>query len=150
MDMLGSIARIDPGSAVTRRSSGSVVPASNPPAGNSGDDSNQRGSTTVAQQAGDTPTPPKAPAPPRQAAPPPAVVLGGFYEKRISNGPNGLTIDLVYKNTGLRAARLVGRSSSTAGESEVEGEQAVAAGTAARAYRSARGGTLASTTQLTG
>jgi hypothetical protein len=149
MDMLGSIARIDPGSAVTRRSSGSVVPASNPPAGNSGDDSDQRGSATVAKQAVAAPPPAKPPVQ-RQSAPPPAVVLDGFYDRRISDGPNGLTIDLVYKNTGLRAARLVGRSSSTVAESEGEGEQAVAAGTAARAYRTARGGVLATTTQLTG
>jgi hypothetical protein len=149
MDMLGSIARIDPGSAVGRRSGGSVVPASNPPAGNSGDDSDQRGGASVAKQPAAAPAPAKPPAPQRQSAPPPAVVLDGFYEKRISNGPSGLTIDLVYKNTGLRAVRLVGRTSS-ASEGDSEGEQAVAAGTAARAYRTARGGALATTTQLTG
>jgi hypothetical protein len=149
MDMLGSIARIDPGSAVGRRTGGSVVPASSPPAGGSGDDRDQRGA--VAKQASDTATPAKVTPPPRDPAPPqPAVLLNGFYERRISGGRNGLTIDLVYKSTGMRAARLVGRSDDSASEGESEGEQAVAAGTAARAYQTAGGGTLVTTTQLTG
>jgi hypothetical protein len=155
MDMLGSIARIDSGGPVGRRSGGgAAVPAPSPTTGGSSDDSNQRGGTPVAKQPSSPTTVQVKAAPPQRevAQQQPAVQLGGFYEKRITNGPNGLTIDLVYKNTGLRAARLVGRTGAapSGATSEGDGEQAVAAGTAVRAYQTARGGALATTTQLTG
>jgi len=147
--MLGSIARIDAGGAVGRRSGGAAVPATSH-AGGSGEGRGQRGGAAVAKQDAEASTGQRKAAAPRRedAELPPAVQLDGLYEKRVGNGPDGLYVDLVYKNSGLRAVRLIGRSD--VGAEESDGEQAVAAGTAARAYRTARGETFAATTELTG
>src|SRR5262245_47704372 len=122
MEMLGSIARVDTGGATARRPGGVAVPATSQ-AGSSGERRGQRGgggttttttttttptTTTIAKQAADNAASQAKPAaPPREAPEPPAVQIDSVFEKRLSNGRNGLTIDLVYKNTGLRVARLV-------------------------------------------
>jgi hypothetical protein len=151
MEMLGSVARIDAGGAVGRRSGSAPVPAASRPGG-SGEGRGQRGGATIAKHAGDdVASQAKAAAPRRESAElPPAVQIDGLYEKRVGNGRGGLYVDLVYKNSGLRAARLIGRADTGATEDNGEGEQAVAAGTVARAYRAPLGGELAATTELTG
>jgi hypothetical protein len=152
MEMVGSIARVDAGGAFGRRSGAAPVAAVSH-AGGSGEGRGQRGGTNIAKQADEAAAQAKAAAvetaPRREAAAlPPAVQIDGLYEKRVGNGPDGLYIDLVYKNGGMRAVRLVGRSEAPAGDDD--SEQSVAAAAAARAYQAALGSGVGATTELTG
>jgi hypothetical protein len=122
-------------------------------AGGSSEGRGQRGGTNIAKQAAAeeaaTQAKAAAAAPPRETQElPPAVQIDALYDRRVGNGPSGLYIDLVYKNSGLRAVRLVGRSDAAA--TDDESAQGVAASAAARAYQAALGSGLAATTELTG
>ena len=153
MEMLGSIARTEPGGPYGRRPGAAAdgVPAA-PRAGSQGDSRREHLGTSGSRQRDDGAALAKAAAAEvarRDAeAPPPAVEIAESYDRRVGNGREGLYVDLVYKNTGLRAVRLFGRSEAP--PADEAGEQAVAAGTAARAYRAALGSSLPTTTALTG
>jgi len=151
MEILGSIARADSGGAYGRRSGAAAVPAASRPDGQ-GSGGRERFGAAVSRQRDDAAAQAKAAADAeaaRRAAQtrPAAVEIADVYDRRVGNGRAGLYVDLVYKNTGLRAVRLFGRSEAAAAEAN---EQAVAAGAAARAYRAALGSGPPATTELTG
>ncbi len=152
MEILGSIARADSGGAYGRRSGAAAVTAA-PRAGNQGESGRERFGASISRQRDEALAQAKAAAAAEVArreaeAPPPAVEIAEVYDRRVGNSRTGLYVDLVYKNTGLRAVRLFGRSDAAAAEQT--SEQAVAAGAAARAYRAALGSGFPATTDLTG
>lgn len=158
MEPLGTLNRIDVGGALSRRTAAAAVPAADR-AGAAGDGhGRERGSSLsiVKDSASETNTAAahvKAAAARREVPePPPAVQVDEFYEKRIVNGRGGLAIDLVYKSSGLRVGRLIGRDDGETRDEAARGsgDSPVAPNAALRAYRTVASDESRATTQITG
>jgi len=161
MDVSGNITRISAGGAYGRSSSvGPVAPSVR---GDNDGTSEQKAGDRTAQAARRpnaasaaiaTAAKAKAKERPEEREPSPEVVtIDPMFDRRVGASRSGIYIDLVYRNTNFRAARLVGSNSQGEGESAVDDAAAsgISAGDAARAYGAATGrGGSSSGTVLTG